>query len=128
MAPGLGPDSEPVRRASPSSEGAIVARLPQMPELSPNLSSQGITSSDLALDLLLHDIAEHALESTRASGAAIALDRDGAMVCRAAAGVAPGLGIKIDIRSGLTGACVRERKLQWCRDTERDARVDAEAS
>src|SRR5947209_14198372 len=99
---GLPPD-KPVRHAPPSSEGKTVARLPQMTELSTNLSAQGIASSDLALDLLLHDIAERALQTTSGSGAAIGLDRDGAMVCRAAAGAtAPDLGVKINVQSGLT--------------------------
>lgn len=105
-----------------------MARLPQMTELSANSSVQGIASSDLALDLVLHDIAERALQTTGATGAAIGLDREGSMVCRAAAGAtAPDLGVKINVQSGLTGACIRERKMQWCTDTEHDTRVDAEA-
>ena len=129
LASGLQSDSDPGRIAPSSKKGEIVARLPQMPELPANLSAQGIASGDLALDLLLHDIAERAVQTTGASGAAIALERDDAMVCRAAAGsTAPDLGVKINIHSGLTGACVRERKLQWCRDTENDTRVDADAS
>src|SRR5437588_9835110 len=50
------------------------------------------------------------------------------MVCRAAAGAtAPDLGVEINTESGLTGACIRERKRQWCSDTEADPRVNAEA-
>ena len=92
------------------------------------LAAQGIESNELALDLILHDLAEQARQAASASGAAIALQRDQAMVCRAAAGaVAPDLGVAINTESGLTGACVREQKTQWCSDTETDPRVDAEA-
>ena len=92
------------------------------------LAAQGIESNELALDLILHDLAEQARQATDAAGAAIALQRDQAMVCRAAAGaVAPDLGVAINTESGLTGACVREQKTQWCSDTETDPRVDAEA-
>jgi len=93
------------------------------------MAVQGIDSGDLALDLILHDIAEHALQVTGATGAAIAIEWEGALVCRAAAGAtAPDLGVKVNAQSGLSGTCVRERKMQWCSDTECDGRVDAEAS
>jgi TonB family protein len=97
-------------------------------EVSSNLAAQGIESSELAIDLILHDIAERALQVTGATGAAIAIERDGSLVCRGAAGsTAPDLGAKINVQSGLSGGCVREGKLQWCSDTDRDSRVDAEA-
>jgi TonB family protein len=93
------------------------------------MAAQGIDSGDLALDLILHDIAEHALRVTGATGAAIAIEWEGALVCRAATGAtAPDLGVKVNAQSGLSGTCVRERKMQWCSDTECDGRVDAEAS
>ena len=92
------------------------------------LAAQGLESTELALDLILHDLAERARLGTDASGAAIALERGSVMVCRAAAGAtAPDLGVEINIESGLTGACIRERKRQWCGDTETDPRVNAEA-
>jgi TonB family protein len=92
------------------------------------LAAQGLESTELALDLILHDLAERARLGTDASGAAIALERGSKMVCRAAAGAtAPDLGVQINTESGLTGACIRERKRQWCSDTESDPRVNAEA-
>src|SRR5579862_5544669 len=49
-------------------------------------------SADLALEIVLNEIAVQACLSTGATGAAIALLRDGEMVCRASDGVtAPGL-------------------------------------
>ena len=89
----------------------------------------GELTSELALDLLLNNIVEQARLATGASGAAIALMRDGEMVCRATAGAtAPDLGIKMDTRSGLSGACVSTGQIQLCDDTETDPRVDADAS
>ncbi|HEY1270608.1 MAG TPA: TonB family protein [Terriglobales bacterium] len=101
---------------------------PDLGQVATSLAAQGIESSELALDLILHDIAEQARQSAGASGAAIALEREGEIVCRAAAGsTAPDLGIRISSESGLTAACLRERKPQVCSDTETDRRVDAEA-
>jgi TonB family protein len=105
-----------------------VQRERDLGELASALAAQGFESTELALDLILHDIAEQACQATGATGAAIALQREGEMVCRAAAGAtAPDLGVRINTESGLSGACVREQRTQWCLDTEIDARVDAEA-
>jgi TonB family protein len=125
--PALRPDpSEPV--PAPASERQPELACETEGDVSTSLAAQGIESSELALDLILHDIAERARQATGASGAAIALERDGAMVCRAAAGeTAPDLGVRINSESGLTGACVREERAQWCPDTDADDRVDAEA-
>ena len=103
-------------------------REPDLQRTAASLAFEGIASDDLALDLMLHDVAEQACQITGASGAAIALQRDGSVVCRAAAGAtAPDLGVRINTESGLTGACWRMREPQVCRDTDADARVDAEA-
>jgi TonB family protein len=92
------------------------------------LASHGIQSGDLVLDLLLHDIAEEVREATGANGAAIALERGGEFVCRAAAGpAAPDLGIRINASSGLSALCILRREQQVCSDTENDDRVDVEA-
>jgi putative methionine-R-sulfoxide reductase with GAF domain len=89
----------------------------------------GELSPDLALDLLLNEIVEQARLATAASGAAIALVKDGEMVCRATTGsTAPDLGIRLDTHSGLSGACVQTGDVQLCGDTEADSRVDALAS
>ena len=64
---------------------------------------------------------------TGATGAAIALLRGDEMVCHAASGPqAPSIGAHLDPRSGLTGACIQTRQLQQCKDTQTDARVNAE--
>jgi TonB family protein len=88
----------------------------------------GAVAFDLALDLVLNEIVEQARSATGATGAAIALTRDGEMVCRATCGVnAPDLGVRAETESGLSGACLRSGEIQQCSDTETDPRVNAEA-
>jgi TonB family protein len=86
----------------------------------------GALSLDLAIDLLLNETVEQARQATRATGAAIALARDGEMICRATAGNAPELGTAVDTASGLSAACLSTGVMQECSDTENDARVDRE--
>ncbi len=84
---------------------------------------------DLALDLVFNDLVMRAAEATRASAAALALFRGGEMVCRAATGyMAPGLGIPLNLREGLSGVCLYTRQAQLSLDTERDPRVDPSIS
>ncbi|MGD0791790.1 MAG: TonB family protein [Terriglobales bacterium] len=82
-------------------------------------------SPDLALDLVLNELVVRAAEATRASGAALALVRGDEMVCRAATGhLAPDLGVALNTRDGLSGACLQTRQPQLSVDTEFDPRVD----
>ena len=88
----------------------------------------GDLSFDLALDLVLHDAVKNARTATDATGAAIAVRRDGEMVCRATTGSnAPDLGVRVETDSGLSGACLASGEVQQCADTQTDARVNAEA-
>ena len=81
----------------------------------------GDASLELAFELVLHEVVEQAREVTRASGAAIAFLREGEMVCRATTGEsAPELGARVDIRSGITGACFNTGRIQNWRDAEDD--------
>jgi TonB family protein len=86
----------------------------------------GPLSLDLALDLLLNETVEQARLATRATGAAIALARDGEMICRATTGNAPELGTAVDTASGISAACLSTGAMQECCDTETDVRVDRE--
>jgi TonB family protein len=98
-------------------------------ELATALSAHGggALSADLALDLVLNEIVEHARLATGATAAAIALARGDEIVCRATTGEnAPDLGVKLDVDAGLSGACVQSKQWQRCDDTETDSRVDAE--
>ena len=80
---------------------------------------------DLALDLVLNDLVSRAAQATHATAAALALVRGDEMVCRAATGdLAPDLGIPINTRDGLSGACLQTRQPQLSVDTEFDPRVD----
>jgi len=84
---------------------------------------------DLALEIVLNEIVEQACLATGATGAAIVLQRDGEMVCRASSGAtAPELGARLDRASGISGECVKTRKTQRCDDVVEDPRVDLEAS
>jgi putative methionine-R-sulfoxide reductase with GAF domain len=85
----------------------------------------GSLSADLALDIILNDIVEQTRLATNASAAAIALVQGNEIVCRATTGEnAPGLGVRLDAHSGLSGACVQTKECQRCDDTETDSRVD----
>ena len=98
-------------------------------ELATALSSHGggALSADLALDLVLNEIVEHARLATGATAAAIALARGDEIVCRATTGAnAPDLGVRLEVHSGLSGACVQTKMWQRCDDTETDSRVDAD--
>jgi len=78
-----------------------------------------------AFDAELRLIAEQAQMLTLASGAAIALRQDELLVCRARAGnMAPALGARLEVQSGLSGECVRSASTLVCADTERDSRVN----
>lgn len=82
----------------------------------------------VAEEAALRKIAEAALSATGASGAALALRRNGSVLCLARAGeMAPPLGARLDDHSGISGECLREGHALCCHDTETDTRVDAEA-
>ena len=100
-----------------------------LPQVAATLAAHGggPGSASLALDLVLHKIVEQACRATRAGGAAIALSRGNRMVCRATTGKsAADLGVRLNTRSGLSGACFRTRQVQYCEDAFSDDRVNAE--
>jgi TonB family protein len=110
-----------------------MSRFALRPEESPRDPSHALEQNilagfppDLALDLVLNELAVRAAEATRASAAAVALVRGDEMVCRAATGrLAPGLGIPLNPRDGLSGACLQSRQPQLSIDTASDPRVDS---
>jgi len=82
--------------------------------------------TDLSASLRL--IGERARSLTRGTSAAIALLHKGTVMCRASVGAsAPALGTRLEVNSGLSGACFREGKTLRCDDTENDPRVDLES-
>jgi hypothetical protein len=81
------------------------------------------------LDAALQLLADRAQFITGATGAAIALRRNGMndMLCRASTGAnAPELGAMLSTEFGLSGESVRTKQLLRCDDAERDTRVNRE--
>jgi protein TonB len=86
--------------------------------------SETIQAGQHRLDPILEAIADAALHLTRATGAAVAMWKDGAMVCRARSGeTAPPLGASVSTESGISGECLRTGTMLNCEDTQTDSRV-----
>lgn len=86
-------------------------------------------STHLALEVVLNEIVEQACLATGASGAAILLERDGEMLCRARSGaMVPEIGARLENGSGISQACVTTRRAQRCDDAQSDPWADREAS
>ena len=114
----------PLSRSAPGTN-------PPLPDLALLLEQHAAAGfpRDLALDLVLNELVVRAADATQATAAALALLREDQMVCRAATGLhAPDLGIPLDTRDGLSGACLRTRAPQLSSDTESDSRIDPSIS
>ena len=84
----------------------------------------------LGLDLgaILALVVEQIQSLTRAGGAIVELAEGDQMVYRAATGMAGNeLGLRLKREGSLSGLCVATGKIQVCRDSESDPRVDREA-
>jgi hypothetical protein len=93
----------------------------------PQASSAAAVVPADRLDRIFQTLAERALLETGATSVAIGLLRDGAVTCRATAGLPMTVvGDPINHQTGLTGLAIRRQMSQWCSDTESDARVDQE--
>jgi protein TonB len=89
--------------------------------------NQAVAANTYEADLTLGAIAEAAQALTGATAAAVALDRDGAVICRGRSGeIAPELGSRLSVDSGVSGECLRTGKILRCDDTQRDYRADPE--
>jgi GAF domain-containing protein len=92
-------------------------------------------ASDASTELLLcvpnHlflEIIQQALQATHATGAAIALERQGELICRATVGdFASEIGKMINTGSGFAGVCASSGTMQLCSNTALDTRVEADA-
>lgn len=90
-----------------------------------NAVQRELTAGGYVGDAALQLIAERTLTLTRATGAAIALAQDDAMLCRASAGSdAPPVGSRLRAASGFSGECIRTGRCLRCDDSETDDRVD----
>jgi hypothetical protein len=86
-----------------------------------------VASGDHRLDTVLATLADSACRLTGATGVAIAMWKNGAMICRARSGdTAPPLGARLSADTGISGACLRTGRVQNCVDTENDPIVDVE--
>lgn len=98
------------------SESAVLASLKEL-----------VAAGDQRLETILKTITDNARQLTGASGAALAMWKEGAMVCRARSGdTAPPIGAKLSAETGISGECLRTGKVQNCSDTENDSLVDLE--
>jgi TonB family protein len=112
------PEKKPVRGEPPTN----CAHLPLVVHI-----NHAITTASYQLDPLLQSISETARSLTGATGAAIAMWKDGAVLCRASCGNgAPPLGAHLSVESGISGHCLRSGLIQHCGETLNDPRVDAE--
>lgn len=79
----------------------------------------------LDLAQVMSYVVERALDLVKADGAVIELAENDEMVYRAVSGVASGqLGLRLNLRSSLSGLCVLSGEIKRCNDTETDDRVD----
>ena len=78
-------------------------------------------------DTILGTIAVAAHALTGATGAAIAMPRDGVVLCVGRSGeTAPELGAPLNVDSGISGECLRTGRILRCDDAGRDYQVDPE--
>lgn len=118
-------DRDSLPETSSSRSGNLSGNLDESTALSS--LKELIAAGDHRLDPLLGTITDAARQLTGASGAALAMWKDGAMVCRARSGdTAPVLGARLSAETGISGECLRSGKVQHCADTENDPLVDVE--
>jgi GAF domain-containing protein len=95
------------------------------PQPKTDAALEDISAFDLNLAPAIDIITDRAQVMTRATGAAIALNRGRDIVCRARAGrTAPDLGVCLQTESGISGHCVRTGEILLCHDTESSPHVD----
>ena len=70
-------------------------------------------------------IVDRASTLTRANGAALALARQGKLICHASSGfLTPDLGVEIDLHRGISGLCARSGTSWRCDSADHDPHVD----
>ena len=86
-----------------------------------------IASDTQPIETILGAIAVAAHSLTGATGAAVAMPKDGAVVCVGRSGeTAPELGARLNVDSGISGECLRTGVIMRCDDASRDFHVNAE--
>ena len=103
---------QPMSWSDPRDDDSNPLAQPDLVEALTRLIASGFPPG-LGLDLVLNELVVRAATATRARAAALALKRGDEMVCRAATGDhAPDLGIPLNTRDGLSGACLRSHQSQ----------------
>ena len=106
-----------------------VAKTFAFPQPKTDAALENISAFDLDLAPAIDIITDRAQVMTRATGAAIALNRGRDILCRARAGrTAPDLGVRLQTESGISGHCVRTGEILLCHDTESSPHVDPSVS
>ena len=126
--PEVVPPAEPLAMTEPTAE-TVLARMQQEFDALSALDSisEELRTLGTDADVVFAFITDRALHLTGASGAALAFQTGGSMVCRGRAGeIAPPLAAPVDARRGLTGECVTSGSLVFCGDMGNDPRVDPE--
>lgn len=83
---------------------------------------------DFDLTAFMNMVVHEMLKFTPATGAVVELVEDKEMVYKAVAGsVSEHLGVRLARNFSLSGFCVDKKELIYCRDTEKDERVDLRA-
>ena len=86
-----------------------------------------VASGTHAPDIIFGAIAEAAQVLTEANAAALAVQTHGIVVCRGRSGdMAPDLGTRLTVDSGISGDCLRTGKTYRCDDALKDFRVNPE--
>ncbi len=123
---------EPTQTVAPASAVAENPQAPLGPDYTEMLGALAAVQREAEsfgpnLGAVLRLIADRAQAFTRATGAAIALQQDDEMICRASAGDAPPVGARLQVGSGFSGECVKLGRLLRCDDSETDPLVDRES-
>jgi TonB family protein len=111
---------------NPGSEFARFNTLQWLTEATDSvLDNMPLTNSQR--EYLLQLVMERMREKTGASGAAVALERSGQMVCLASSGeTAPDVGTPLRLEGSFTARCIQSGAPLRCDDSENDPRVNAE--
>jgi TonB family protein len=124
------PPEAPGARPSRSTRSSITADMNTGPDGAERVLSKLralIAGGRQERDTILGTIAVAAQALTGSSGAAIAMPRDGTVTCIGRSGeIAPELGERLSVDSGISGECLRTGTIMRCNDTARDIHVDAE--
>jgi TonB family protein len=122
----VAPDSSGAQAQSaeaPSTDSALAAKITGLREVADLKTA--ISLQQLDRDASLQTIVQRMAALTRATGAAIALREGQDVICRASAGNAPDVGVKISA-SSLSGECLRTANVVLLEDSENDPRVNPE--